>query len=181
MWGYWSTQDGQATCGFYPTPLCHRGSILYFNYPSFLRGKNTFSPSPPSIPSHHLCPSSFIERSVYTEEATEKTMNFCFPIVPNDEALISLMEEWVPSPVPSTFPLWPEEKQVTGQRLYTLLPYLWVLWSECVSPKLTVIVLNLKDDDFTGWGLWEVLKSQGYKRGSRKTPSTIWEHYEPGR
>lgn len=60
--GYWSTQDGQATCGFYPTPLCHRDSILYFDYPSFLRGKNAFSPSPLSIPPSHLCPSSFIER-----------------------------------------------------------------------------------------------------------------------
>lgn len=132
MWGYWSTHDRQATCGFYPSPLCHRGSILYFNYPSFLRGKNAFSPSPPSIPPHHLCPSSFIERSGYAEEATEKTVSFCFHIVPNNKALISLMEEWVPSPVPSTFPLWPGEKQVTGRRLYTLLPYLWVLWSECL-------------------------------------------------
>ena len=45
MWGYWSTHDRQATCGFYPSPLCHRGSILYFNYPSFLRERMLLAPA----------------------------------------------------------------------------------------------------------------------------------------
>lgn len=114
-----------------------QGLYSLFRLSLIPKGKNAFSPSPPSIPPSHLCPSSFIERSVLCWRGNQKTVNFCFPIVPNNEALISLMEEWVPSPVPSTFPLWPGEKQVIGQRPKSgaSLPVSAVVWMFLFLPN----------------------------------------------